>query len=427
MLKLQLRDYQIEAVQKMLWDRQNDGNSVVCLPTGSGKSLVIADFVHQINEPVLILQPSKELLEQNVNKMLQYVDRKEVGIYSASMNEKTVKPITFGTIQSVYKHPEMFTNFKVCIVDEGDLVPIKKLSGMYRKFFVKAGIKKIYGLTATPFRQDTYYKEPPEGWAAWKARRWKNYYSLELATTTKMITRYKEQFWTRMLCVINTHTLMNAGYLSRLQYINKSVIDHTEIPTNKGKSDFDYEAFDQLIEKKEQPIIEGIKWALTCHKSVLVFCATIKQATRMQQVFPNSKIVTAETKKKEREQIIKDLRSGAVQCVFNVSVLTVGFDYPELDCIVLARPTRSLRLHCQILGRGTRLAEGKVNCSIIDFVGNVANMGKLEEIKIDKKNGLWDVISDAHPEGMHMKELFSYKIHFSGNADSEAQRTMGPN
>lgn len=407
-----LRSYQKDAVSKMMWDMGNPGNSIVCLPTGSGKSLVIADFVHKLGQPVLILQPSKELLEQNVNKILQYVDKSEVNVYSASMDRKDVGNITFGTIQSMYKHPELFQDFDVAIVDEGDLIPIKKLNGMYRKFFKQAGIRKIYGLTATPFRQDTYYKEPPQGWNAWKANRWKNYSSLELATTTKMLTRYKEMFWSRMLVVVNTHELV-PKYLSPLQYIDKTVLRHEEIPANLSKSDFDWEAFDTLIEKHEEKIIEGIQWAIDAHKSVLVFCATITQAERMSAVFPQSRIVTAKTKKKEREQIIADLRSGATKCVFNVSVLTVGFDYPELDCIVLARPTKSLRLHCQILGRGTRKAEGKINCSVIDFVGNVANLGRLESIKIQKVNGMWDVVSDAQPQGMHMKELFSYTIAFT--------------
>lgn len=407
---MQLRDYQVNAVSKMIWDMQNPGNSIVCLPTGSGKSLVIADFVHKLGKPVLILQPSKELLEQNVNKMGLYVDIEEIGVYSASMNEKTIKPITFGTIQSVYKSPELFRQFEVAIVDEGDLVPIKKLSGMYRKFFIKAGIQKVFGMTATPYRQDTFYKEPPEGWNAWKQRRWKDYVSLEVATTTKMLTRYKEQFWSRMLCVINTHQLMDEGYLCPLLYVDRTVIEHEEIPTNGAKSDFDWQAFDNLIQQHEVKIIHGIKYATENYKSVIVFCATVEQAERMALVFPQSKVVSAKTSKRERNQIIEDLRCGLLKCVFNVSVLTVGFDHPSLDCIVLARPTRSLRLHCQILGRGTRNSDGKTHCQVIDFVGNVKNLGRLEEIKVEKVDGNWNVTSDAHPKGMHLKEMFSYTI-----------------
>lgn len=405
-----LRKYQEEAVSKMLWSINLVGNDIVCLPTGSGKSLVIADFAHKLGKPVLILQPSKELLEQNVSKMEQYVDREEIGIFSASMNEKTIKPITFGTIQSVHKHPQLFQAFNVAIVDEGDLIPMKKLSGMYRKFFIKAGIQKVYGLTATPFRQDTYYREPPEGWGAWKQRKWKDYKSLEVVTTTKMINRYANGFWSRMLVVVNTQELVDQGYLCRLNYIDNTLLEHQEIPVNKTRSEFDWEAFDKLIQKQEEEIAQGIQRVMVTHKSVLVFTATIEQAERMQKVFPNSKVVTSKTSKKERNQIIKDMRSGLLKCVFNVSVLTVGFDYPELDCVVLARPTRSLRLHCQILGRGTRQSEGKTHCDVVDFVGNVKNLGKLEEIKIEKVDGLWNVTSDAYPKGIHMKPLFTYQL-----------------
>lgn len=394
----------------------NPGNSIVCLPTGSGKSLVIANFAHKLQRPVLILQPSKELLEQNIGKLRAVDPTINIGVFSASMNEKTVDDITFGTIQSVYKHPELFRQFGVAIVDEGDLVPLKKLSGMYRKFFRQAGIHKVFGMTATPFRQDTFYKEPPEGWNAWKQRRWRDYATLEVVTTTKMLTRYKEKFWERMLVVVNTQELMDEGYLSPLLYAHRTVIEHEDIPLNGSRSDFDWEGFDEVAKKKMTEVIRVIDFAIKNHKSVIVFCATITQAEDLALSFPESKVVTSKTSKKARNQIVEDLRSGTLKCVFNVSVLTVGFDHPSLDCIVLARPTRSLRLHCQILGRGTRNADGKTHCQVYDLVGNVKNLGKLEEIKVERVDGAWNVTSDAHPKGMHMKEMFSFTVNLGNTA-----------
>lgn len=408
---MELRNYQKEIVSKMLWSYNNlVGNDVISACQGSGKSLIIADFVHKLGKPVLVLVPSKELLEQNVEKMLKYVEKSEVSIFSASMKQKEVGKITFGTIQSVYKSPEKFLGFGVCIVDEGDLVPIKKLSGMYRKFFKQTGIKKVFGMTGTPFRQDTFYKEPPEGWASYRAKRWKNYGSIEVVTTTKMITRYKEGFWNRMLCVINTHELLEKGYLCPLKYYNNTIVEHESIPVNKSKSEFDLKAYEELIEGKEKYISEVISRANNTHKSVLVFCTSIEQAERLSKVFPNSKAVSSKTSKKERDQIIKDFKSGVTKTVFNCEILTVGFDHPSLDCIVLARPTRSLRLHLQILGRGSRRAEGKSHCDIIDFSGNIKSLGKLEEIKVEQVGGLWNVTSPAFPQGFHMQELFTYKL-----------------
>lgn len=408
---MELREYQKEIVSKMLWSYNNlIGNDVVSACQGSGKSLIIADFAHKIGKPILILVPSKELLEQNVSKMLNYVDKSEVSIFSASMKQKEVGKITFGTIQSVYKHPEKFLNFGVCIVDEGDLVPLKKLSGMYRKFFKQTGIKKVFGMTGTPFRQDTFYKEPPQGWARYKAQRWKNYSDIEVVTTTKMITRYKEGFWNRILYVINTHELLEQGYLCPLKYYNNTILEHESIPVNKSKSEFDLTAYEQLISDKEKYIVETISRAEDNHKSVLVFCSSIEQAEKLSKVFPNSKAVSSNTSKKERDQIIQDFKSGATKTIFNCEILTVGFDHPSLDCIVLARPTRSLRLHLQILGRGMRIAEGKTQCDVIDFAGNIKSLGKIEEIKVEKVDGQWNVTSPAFPKGFHMQELYTYRL-----------------
>ena len=405
-----LRPYQVEAVNKMMWGLDLAGNDIVCMAQGSGKSLVIADFANRIKRPILILQPSKELLKQNVEKMEAFVSRDEIGIFSASLNEKTIKQFTFGTIQSVYKHPELFQDFNVAIVDECDLINPKKLSGMYNKFFKQAHIAKVFGLTGTPFRQDTYYAEPPEGWASWKMRSWKNYKNIESITTTKMINRYKEHFWDRMLYVLNTHELMEQNHLTPLNYIDKELIPHEEIPVNISKSDFDLEAYDSLIQDKEEKLVQGIQTAVNTHKSIIVYCASIDQAERFAKTFPKARVVSSETPIKERDRSVSEFRKGDVKMLFNVSLFTIGFDHPNLDCIILVRPTRSLRLHLQILGRGTRNSDGKDKCDVIDFAGNVKALGKLEEIKVEKVNGLWDVTSPSYPNGFHMKELYRYKI-----------------
>jgi DNA repair protein RadD len=405
-----LRNYQAEAVGKMFWDLQNPGNSIVMMAQGSGKSLVIADFAHKLGKPILILQPNKELLKQNVEKMQSYVDKSEIGIFSASMKSKEVKKLTFGTIQSVYKHPELFLDFAIAIVDECDLINPKKLTGMYNKFFRMAHITKVFGLTGTPFRQDTYYNEPAGGWERWHSRGYKNYASLESITTTKMINRYKEHFWTRMLYALNTGDLMKQGYLCPLNYIDLTLINHEEIPVNQSRSDFDLGAYEDLISSKEKEIVKGIKSAQSAHKSIIVYCVSIEQASRLSGIFPKSAVVSSETQWTKRDEYVTDFREGKIKILFNVSIFTIGFDHPDLDCIIIIRPTRSLRLHLQILGRGVRNANGKSGCDIIDYAGNIKSLGKLEDIRVEKVNGLWDVTSPAFPDGFHMKELYRYRV-----------------
>lgn len=408
---LKLRPYQQKVVDKILWAKDLPRNDVIAVCQGGGKSIIIAELAHRLQKPVLIVCPNKEILEQNLDKLEHYVDREEIGIFSASMNEKTVKNITLGTIQSMYKKPELFKGFEIVIYDEADLHNPKKLNSMSNKLLKGAGIKKVFGFTGTPYRQDIYYKYPP----GYRGLTWQKC-QIEAVTTTKMINRYKEKFWARMLCVINTHELMDDGYLSPIQYYDLSLIDHHSIPTNKTRSDFDLEVFDNMINDRYLELVSKIE--KLPHKAKLVFCSSIEQANALNSLSKNSEVVTSETTKKQREKIVNKMRAGELNILYNVGIFTVGFDYPELDCLVLLRPTRSLRLHSQILGRVSRIAEGKKFGHVYDFVSNIKNLGKLEDIKVTKTPAYykgksyqtWNVVSPAYPNGFHMQPLYSYQL-----------------
>jgi len=125
----------------------------------------------------------------------------------------------------------------------------------------------------------------------------------------------------------------------------------------------------------------------------------------------SSAFVSGETPDKERKQILKDFKSGKIRVIFNCEVLTTGFDHPALDCIVLARPTKSLNLYNQMIGRGTRIAEGKTKCTIFDITGTVKHLGKLNEIEVlQVQNELetdleWNV---QNPSGLNRNKIMSY-------------------
>lgn len=406
-----LRQYQKRAIEKMIWSLGIPGNSVVSMPVGSGKTHVISGFVEETKKPLLILVPSKELLEQDLEKLLLVVDRKDVGIYSASMNEKLVKKYTLATIQSAYKRPQLFVGFETVIIDECHNVNPKNLSGMYNTFFQEMGNPKIIGLTATPYRLDSYYHRPG-GWTGYSGKYWQRK-DLEVITTTKMIVRYKERFWHSLIYVANTKSLQDMGYLCKLTYENFSTVMHETLKVNKSKSDFDLEDFEGLMSDREKEIV--LKISLMEHKSVLVFCSTVDQAERLSENTATSRVVVGTTSKKEREEIIDQFRSGELKIIFNVGVLTTGFDHPELDAIVMLRPTKSLNLYNQMLGRGTRNAPDKETCTIYDYAGNYKSMGSLEGIQVVKQvfkmdYPEWNVISDTNPNGLHMKSLYKFKI-----------------
>lgn len=387
-----LRPYQKEAIDKILWAKEKNlpGNDLVVLPTGAGKSIVIAEIVHKLNEPVLILQPTKEILEQNYDKLIRYVPESEVGIYSASMNEKTIKRYTFATIGSIYKKSELFKRFKLIIIDEAHLVNPSNLSGMFTTFLKQIGSIKCIGLTATPYRMATGHKK--------MGLNWEGKEEYEAYCTIKLINRLRGKapkiFWDRVLYNINVSDLVEQGYLCALEYIDVSVVQHEDIPLNKAQTDFDMVGFEKLIVNEHNKISKAIEYAETNCKSVLVFCSSVSQAESLAQKTKGSAVVSAKTPKKERAQIIQDFKTGRIKTVFNMGVLTTGFDHPSLDGIVLIRPTRSIALYYQMLGRGVRIAQGKTSCKVIDLTSTVKNMGRVETIKMVKRE-MWELESET--------------------------------
>ena len=392
-----LRDYQQEAVNKIIWDLKQDGNSLCVVATGGGKSVIIAETVRAYGEDVLILQPTKEILEQNYEKLLRYVPKEEIGIYSASMGSKEVGRYTFATIQSIYNDPQFFSHFKLVIIDEAHGLNPKSLTGMFMKFLKKIGNPKVIGFTATPYRLDTMYVD----WGTAEAR---------CVTTVKLINRMKGFFWSRILINVTMEMLIQKGYLVAPTYLDMSVVDQSEVPLNKSRSEFDMDIFDRMMESKMEKLARAVKYGETHSKSVLVFCSSVSQAKRMAEQTEGAEVVTGKTPKKERDKIIEDFKSHKVKTVFNVGVLTTGFDHPALDCIILMRPTRSIMLYVQMVGRGVRIAEGKTSCLVLDLTSNVKNLGRVETIKIHKENGLpWDLVSETG--SWHAKELYSFGVH----------------
>jgi DNA repair protein RadD len=389
-----LRPYQVNVVSSIQNEMSQFGNPVVVMPTGSGKSLIIAEIARWLNQSILILQPSVEILRQNKEKLLALVDKNDVGVYSASMGEKTIKTYTLATIGSVYRKPEHFNHFKLVIIDECHLVNHKKLSTMFMSFLRRIGNPKVVGLTATPYRQETW------------GERIKNGYYIS-HTTTKMINRCMNPFWNKIVACINIQDLINAGYLMPLEYIDKSIIQHDQLKANTSHTDYDLTDFQRKIADKEQVVLDAIEYAKKNCQHVLVFCASINQAENLASKC-NGAVVTAKTGKKIRQKIVDDFRLGKIQTVFNVDCLTIGFDFPELDGIVVLRPTQSIRVHVQMLGRGVRTAPNKKSCKVIDMVGNVKRIGPVESVQIKRFDTGWDIVSFTG--AWHNRELYQFTV-----------------
>lgn len=392
---MSLRSYQQETVDKVLWAFTLPGNDLLSLPTGSGKSWVIAEVVRRLQVPVIIFQPTKEILEQNMTKLISVVGKDPVGVYSASMKTKEIRKFTFATIGSVYKKSEEFKGFKLVIIDEAHLLNQKSQGSMYIKFLKAIGSPKCIGLTATPYRLTPQYIRHNEYW-------------VETITTIKLINRMKEKFWSRFIYNINVGDLIKQNYLCPLQYYIVPTITQEEMLLNKSKSDFDLDAFQEQINFMKDRIKKLLERCLEKFKSTLVFCATVDQAEELASWFVDSEVVTAKTKKKERERIISGFKDGSIKMVMNVGVLTTGFDHPSLDCIFLLRPTRSIGLYYQMVGRGLRKSEGKEYCVVVDMTDTVNKIGKVESIRVEKVGNVWELLTEKG--SWHGKQLYSFDI-----------------
>lgn len=374
-----LRDYQAEAVEiavKKL--RSNSKPFIVMAATGAGKSLIIADICHKIDEPILILQPSKEILEQNYAKLISYDPMIDAGIYSASVGRREVRKFTFATIGSIRKQPENFKHFKYAILDECHGLNSKNADGMLTKFFKEIECEHIVGLTATPYRIDTLWTREKNG-------------DLTSTASLKMINRIsRTPFFKSIAYKIETAELQAQGYLAPVRYYAESK-DWSSLRINSTGANFTPESSEKFGGRIIKRIVEAVTYADSHHKRSLVFCNSIGQAEEalehLQKRGTAISLVTGETPKKEREELIAKFKSGEIPHMLNMGVFTTGFDVPILDCVILARPTMSLALYYQMVGRGIRTDPDNPEkvLHLYDLVGVVERLGRVETIRVQRE------------------------------------------
>lgn len=377
-----LRSYQKAAADAAVAALQaKDGkNGILVLPTGSGKSLIVADIAHRLGEPVLILQPSKEILIQNFEKLKSY-GYLNASLYSASVGCKDIGRITFATIGSVMNHKDDFAHFGKVLVDECHCINSK--GGMYEEF-IHSAPRRVVGLTATPFRLGK---------------------GMEGMSMLKFLTRTRPRIFERVLYCCQVSELLAKGYLAELKYFDLTAINLEMVKTNSTGADYDEKSLKAEYERS------GFYDKLTVttlrvlkpknkipRKGVLVFTRFTEEAENLVGNLKGkgieASIVTALTPKKEREQMLEDFKSGKIKVIANVGILTTGFDYPELDTVILGRPTKSLSLYYQCVGRAIRPCKGK-DAWVIDLCGTYRRFGAVSDLRIECPAGTskWAVFS----------------------------------
>lgn len=362
------RPYQRQALDALYaWFYANPlGNPLLVLPTGSGKAVILALLVQEAltrwhGTRVLMLTHVRELIAQNADKMRLLWPDAPMGIHSAGLRSRaTFEPVIFAGIQSVHQKAWHLGRFDIIVIDEAHLIN-PKAQGIYRNFLHEARIinpaVRVVGLTATPWR-----------------------------TRSGSLCHGDEALFTDVAFEVSMLDLIAQGYLSPL--ISKRMVtqlDVSWVPIRQGefapgqleravnKDDITQAALDECVHYGEN----RRKW--------LVFCAGVNHAEQVAAAMQARGIptgcVTGKTPAAERDALIDAYRNGRLRAMTNANVLTVGFDVPAIDLLVMLRPTQSPGLFCQMAGRGLRKSVGKENCLVLDFAGNTLRHGPVDQIK----------------------------------------------
>ncbi len=354
-----LRPYQQEAVHSAIkYFKKKKDPAVIVLPTGAGKSLIIAELARIAKGRVLVLAHVKELVEQNHLKYEAYGIK--AGIYSAGLNQKdSLQKVIFGSIQSVANAEDLFFNdFTLLVIDECHRVSLE-LDTQYQKVITKLKTKNknlyILGLTATPYRFEI-------GWIY-------NYNHLGIVHTQK------KRFFKQCIYELSLEYMIKNKYLTTPVRVDIPVTcyNFSELMESKTYTTAQVEAALQQQRHLTPLIIKNIIDITTAYdrQGVLIFSSTVKHAEDIMASLPkkDARLILGETDSFKRNQIIQDFKNKKFKYLVNVSVLTTGFDAPHIDVISILRPTESVSLYQQIIGRGLRLNSKKKDCFILDYTG----------------------------------------------------------
>lgn len=373
-----LRENQSEPIAKAIqfFQEKKPKPSLIVLPTAWGKSILTAFVAKNTDDRLLVLQPSKELLEQNYCKYMSLCGDfgTNAGIYSASFGRREIAQITYATIGSIKNLGETFKRygFTKMLIDEAHLYP-READSMLGRFLKDSGITHVLGITATPVKLQTN-----------RDRDGQTFSKLVMLTSRSK----KGNFYKDIIHVGQVQEMVRLGFWSPLLYETAS-FDDSLLVFNSSKSEYTEDSVQRAYDANGGT--QGIVETLDKHperKHVLAFVPSVQDAIDLSQRYPNSGVIYGEQDKREREQTVARFRSGEIRVLFNVRVLSTGFDFTGIDCIVLGISTASIALYYQIIGRGTRIDPEKRDCLISDLGGNVERFGRVEDI-VFEKGRLW--------------------------------------
>src|SRR6266851_5107465 len=343
-LRLTPRPYQYEAVAALLAaTARGVQRPLLVLPTGTGKTIVFALLVQRRGGRSLILAHRDELIQQAVDKLHLVDPTLALGVVHATHDEHTA-PTVVASVQTLSRRPRLtrlVPDFATIVIDEAHHAP----AATYRRILDhcqawRAEGPLVVGVTATPERGDRQSLRP---------------------------------VFDRIVYQKTLVEMMQAGYLVDLRAMQ--VLLHADFDALRTRhGDFVEAELETLLLAANAPAQVLVAFqAHAAERKALLFTPTVATAYAMAATFCSAGIAAealdATTPLATRRAILQRLHTGATRVVANCAVLTEGFDEPSIECIIVARPTQSLPLYQQMLGRGTRTYPGKTDCLLLDVVG----------------------------------------------------------
>ena len=371
-----LRPYQEDALRALFafW-RNGGGNPLIAMTTGTGKSVVIAFLIKQLltdypNMRVLITAPNRELIDQDIKELRKVWPDAPIGINCDGLGSRdTDTQILFVSINSIYRNPQAVGRRDLVIIDEAHFIPHHD-QGMYR--ITLDALRelvpdlRVAGLTATPYRLDSGHLCEGDGHIFDSVV---YEYGIGQGIRDDVLAPLSSK------ATIATIDVSGVGKRG-----GEFIADQLEAAAIK----------DGVVERA----CDEIATYLGQRRAWLVYCVGVAHATMVRDALRargvDCEMVLGETPDDQRDRIIEDFRAGRLTALVSVMVLSYGFNVPHLDLIAMLRPTCSAGLYVQQVGRGTRKADGKQNCLVLDFAGNVRRFGPVDDVRIKIKNNSKD-------------------------------------
>ncbi|WP_245879199.1 DEAD/DEAH box helicase [Streptomyces reticuliscabiei] len=390
------RPYQVDAIKALTagWTGLNNRLAVV-LPTGAGKTVVFANLIGQMldkldGQRALVIAHREELIQQAADKIRAVRPDLRVGIVKAERDEHQDVDVIVASIQTlaVERRRNAIRDIGLIIVDECHHAAARTYLDVLEHFGAWRGLP-VAGFTATMTRTDGGLAE----------------------------------VWEEVVFTLDILEMIEDGYLCdvRGKRIIVEGLDLDAVKTRNGDLQ-DGQLGQALDDSGAAKVVAEAYRQHAADRPGVVFTPTVDTAQSMAEAFTAAGIPAAaiwgDMPKGDRAAVLDQYKTGAVQVLTNCMVLTEGFDAPWTSCVVIARPTKSAGLYCQMAGRGLRLFKDKKDALILDVMGastrhklaSIVDLTDREVVMSDEEQTLREAVREAEEKAKRVIDFSRVQV-----------------